>query len=216
MERKQFTFYGSFYRAMRKIKSKTVRADIFDAICAYALMGEMPDEDLIHPTALAIFEMARPVLDTAREKALSGCIGGRKQTGSKSQANKKQAGSKSEEEKETEKENEIEIERDSVRARECFDIFWNEFPKKTDKQRAWMEFQSVDVPLEVLRDGLRRQKMSQQWLDQGGRFVPKAADWLRDRRWEDQLPDGGKAVMGCSQQLGEAELAAIQKMLQEE
>ena len=196
---------------MRKIKNKTARADIYDAICAYALFEEVPDENKIHPTALAIFEMARPVLDTAKEKALAGSEGGKKRKASKPEADKKQMGS--EKEKEKEKENEIECE--SKRARERFEIFWNEFPKKTDKQRAWVVFQSVDVEMDVLLQGLRRQKMSEQWLEQGGRFVPRAADWLRDRRWEDQLPRGNKVPMGGTHQLGEAELAAVRKMLEE-
>ena len=212
MERKQFTFYGSFFRAMRKIKSKIARADIYDSICAYALFEEVPDEDNIHPTALAIFEMARPVLDTAKEKALAGAEGGKKRKASKPEADTKQM--ESEKEKEKEKENEIECE--SKRARERFEIFWKEFPKKTDKQRAWVVFQSVDVEMDVLLEGLRRQKLSEQWLEQGGRFVPRATDWLRDRRWEDQLPEAGKKVpMGATGQLGEVELMAIRKMMEE-
>ena len=83
MERKQFTFYESFYRAMRKIRNKILRADIYDSIIVYALFGELPDEDKLHPAALAIFEMAKPVLDSARKRAVSGSEGGKKQTASK-------------------------------------------------------------------------------------------------------------------------------------
>ena len=97
---------------------------------------------------------------------------------------------------------------------ERFDIFWDEYPKKVDREGAWVEFQRVEEPLWVLLDALAKQKRSEQWLEDGGRFVPRAADWLRGRRWQDQLPDVSTRVpVGASGALGEAELAAIQRML---
>lgn len=44
MERSQFTFYESFYRAVRRIKKKADRAEAYDAICAYALYGTEPGD----------------------------------------------------------------------------------------------------------------------------------------------------------------------------
>lgn len=129
MDRSQFTFYESFFRAIRRISNKADRADAYDAICAYALTGEEPDLDNL-PDAVAIaFDLIRPNLDASRRKAKSGRSGGdvkqtvskqeanRKQTGSKEEANDKQTGSKleanckqtgSKKEKEKEKEKEYE------------------------------------------------------------------------------------------------------------
>ena len=221
MERKQFTFYESFYRAMRKIKNKAVRADIFDSICAYALYEVAPDEDAINPVALAIFEMARPVLDTARKKACGPA--GKTAERSEEEVGKTEQTSAIDEgkEKEIEIETEKEIERESVRAgagvraREDFEIFWKEFPKKVDKQKAWVVFQGVEAPLKALMDALRKQKKSEQWLDAGGRYIPRPAAWLRERRWEDELAVPAKVPMGASGELGEAELAAIRRMMEE-
>ena len=99
--RSQFTFYDSFYRAVSRIKKKADRADAYDAIVAYALMGEEPDMDKLPDAAAIAFEVIRPNLDASRRKAASGKQGGKakKQTGSK----RKQRGSKRQASKRTRK-----------------------------------------------------------------------------------------------------------------
>lgn len=122
MERSQFTFYESFFRAISRIKDNGDRAATYDAICAYALYGTMPDLDALPDASAIAFELIKPNLDASRKKAASGRMGGSaKQSGSKSEAKSKQSGSKSEasdedtqskkeEEGENEKEGEKEIE----------------------------------------------------------------------------------------------------------
>lgn len=112
MQRTQFTFYESFFRAVSRIKKKQDRADAYDMICAYALYQEEPNLDTASDAVAIAFELLRPVLDKAKERAESGKKGGSKpeanckQTESKSEANAKQweTGSKKEKEKEKEKE----------------------------------------------------------------------------------------------------------------
>jgi hypothetical protein len=112
--RAQFTFYESFYKAISRIKKKADRADAYDIICAYALFQEEPNLDSVSDAVAIAFELLRPVLDKAREKAESGKSGGSKskangkQNGSKQEANFKQEEGESEKEKEKEKENENE------------------------------------------------------------------------------------------------------------
>lgn len=104
--RTQFTFYDSFYRAVRRIKKASDRAMAYDAICAYALTGEEPDIDSMSDSVAIVFEMIKPNLDASRRKAESGKRGGaRKQTASKQEANCKQ-------EKEQEKEQDKEQDKD--------------------------------------------------------------------------------------------------------
>ena len=76
MERKQFTFYISFFKAIQHIRSKAARADAYDAICAYAFHETVPDLDHLPPPAAMAFEAAQPVLDAGRRKAQSGAAGG--------------------------------------------------------------------------------------------------------------------------------------------
>ena len=113
--RTQFTFYESFYKAISRIKKKADRADAYDIICSYALFQEEPDLDSVSDAVAIAFELLRPVLDKAREKAESGKSGGSKpkanakQNESKTEANAKveQTVSKKEKEKEVEVEKEI-------------------------------------------------------------------------------------------------------------
>ena len=117
MQRTQFTFYESFFKAISRIKKKQDRADAYDMICAYALYQKDPDLDTASDAVAIAFELLRPVLDKAKERAESGKKGGSKpeandkQNESKPEANAKQgkAASKKEKEKEIEIENEVEI-----------------------------------------------------------------------------------------------------------
>lgn len=74
MKRKQFTFYESFFHAISLIRKKADRCDAYEAIIRYALYAEEPD--YIPNDAAIAFEIARPVLDSARRKAESGQLGG--------------------------------------------------------------------------------------------------------------------------------------------
>ena len=93
MEREQFTFYRSYYEALKKL-SKRDREQAIMAICAYAL-----DEEIIPLSgpASVMFLLVKPTLDTGRKKAANG-----KQGGSKPKAKGKQSSSEKEGEKEVE------------------------------------------------------------------------------------------------------------------
>lgn len=116
MQRTQFTFYESFFKAVSRIKKKADKADAYDMICAYALYQEEPDLDSASDAVAIAFELLRPVLDKAKERAESGKKGGSKpeangkQNESKPEANAKQGKSASKKEKEIEVENEVEVE----------------------------------------------------------------------------------------------------------
>lgn len=117
MERSQFTFYESFFRAANRIKDKSDRAEVYDAICAYALYGTEPDLDSLSESAAIAFELSKPNLDASRRKASNGKKGGEaKQTESSEEANESKPKAKtskpkqtaSKKEKENKKEKEIE------------------------------------------------------------------------------------------------------------
>lgn len=117
MQRTQFTFYESFYKAVKRIKDPESRAQAYDAICAYALYGQEPNLDSFSDFSAIAFELIKPNLDSSRKKAENGKAGGsKKQNKSKKEANKKQEQIESENEKENEneneKENKIEIEKE--------------------------------------------------------------------------------------------------------
>lgn len=138
-ERGQFTFYKSFFDAIMRIKKKTDREDVFEAVCIYALTGEEPDLDALPDAAAVAFLLIKPNLDASRRKAANGKRGGNakqgdavskeeanvKQSESKPQANDKQTPSKPEAradakqgETASEKENEIEVEKEKENEKE--------------------------------------------------------------------------------------------------
>lgn len=117
MQRTQFTFYESFYKAVKRIKDPESRAQAYDAICAYALYGQEPNLDSFSDFSAIAFELIKPNLDSSRKKAENGKAGGsKKQNKSKKEANKNQEQIESEKEdekeKENKKENKIEIEKE--------------------------------------------------------------------------------------------------------
>ena len=209
MNRTQYTFYESFYKAAKRIKDPTARAEVYDAICEYALYGNEPDIDALSEMAAIAFELIKPNLDASRKKAESGKLGGRKKqsesnpeaNGSKTEAKRKQneasekqeqTESKKENKKEKEGENKIEIEnkKKSYDA-DGFAAFWAAYPKKAGKAdalKAWNKLAPDVVLQEQMGKALEVQKQSQQWRKDGGQYIPMPATWLNGRRWEDEAP----------------------------
>ena len=79
MERKQFTFYRSFFENIESLPTKKEKLQAFELICDYALNGNEPDLSDKKPGACAVFRAVKPVLDTAHrraEKFATGCKSG--------------------------------------------------------------------------------------------------------------------------------------------
>jgi hypothetical protein len=217
--RGQFTFYRSYWEALRELPKKD-RLPILDALIAYALDGT-------EPTALtkvqsAVFALIRPTLDTGRKKAKSGKLGGSngKQTASKPQANGKQTPREKEREKEKEKEVEIEGEKDKRSAPpasdgKAFTQFWEAYPNKAAREDAWEAWKSLNPApdlIDKIMCSLDGWKQSGQWLEDSGRFVPHAAKWLNKGYYEN-CPTP-KDPQNKPRQLDADEQAAIMRMLE--
>lgn len=120
MERKQFTWYRSYYDALKELPAEEFRAIVL-AVCAYALDGEEPE---LSGVARAIFTLIRPTLEVGRSKAENRSRAEQTPLSSEQDSNKreqtenkrKQTDNKPEQtrkEKEKEKEREKESENDS-------------------------------------------------------------------------------------------------------
>ena len=218
-QRQQFTFYSSYLDAIEDIP-KTYQLDILLAICRYALRNSEPVK--LSPVASAVFKLVKPTLDAGRKKAASG-----KQGGSKTKANRKQTETEKEVEIEKEKEVEIEIENEcyissSATAEEdntaaAFDRFWDLYPNQIAREDARKTFFSICSSLDDTQrilSGLERWKRSLEWEKDNGKYIPRPANWLKDRRWMEHPKE--TIPKGASGQLGKAELEAISKMLEKE
>lgn len=212
MDRGQFTFYRSFWEAVKELPPKG-RAEVICAVCEYVFDEHVPQ---LAGVSKVIFSLIKPTLDTAARKAANG-----KQGGSKPKANGKQNESKKEEEKEkeVEVEKEIEIEKESyispplpplpktpphapahppkqpmgtvrfeaLSGDDGFETFWAAYPKKhgdiREACRMYLEAIDTGATLQQMLDALEWQKNQDTWMDQGGRYIPSAAKWLQNRAW---------------------------------
>jgi hypothetical protein len=88
--RDSFIFYRSFFSAT-KCLNQAEKAQLFDAICSYALDNEIGE---LNGTAQGMFELIKPQLDANRKRFENGCV--KKQKISKTEAKNKQKISKTE------------------------------------------------------------------------------------------------------------------------
>lgn len=130
-------------------------------------------------------------------------------------------------EKENEVENEVEVEIENEIEKESlytdgvcvnrdtdtdrFERFWNLYPNKLGKQKAWEAWQMEKPDLDKLVVALECWKNSRQWRQDNGRFIPKAENFLKEK-YVLQAPDGA-VPRGASGYLGKAELEAIERLM---
>jgi len=81
-----------------------------------------------------------------------------------------------------------------VDPRELFESWWLEYPKhrRSEKIRAWSVWQAIRPTItfavcDVMIKLLRQQRMSADWLEEGGRYVPYPAKYLARGRWLDEV-----------------------------
>ena len=205
-----FKFFRSFYEAALEIADPAEQAAFFRAICAYALDGE---EVSTAGIPAAMFRLVQPVIDKSLTNAKNGRLGGvRRQeqlqfasgdassdassvasSVASSYARIREEGRKEEGSKEEGREEEKEV-RDAQK--EAFSLFWQAYPRKVGKQDAFQAFLAANVAIHPLLQALERHKQSEEWQRQAGRFIPNPANYLRLRRFEDDLPSLAPSAPG--------------------
>lgn len=93
---------------------------------------------------------------------------------------------------------------------EMFERFWKAYPLRDGRYspkppalRAWKKLKPDIALLRQMLAALERQKQSESWTRENGRYIPMAATWLNQRRWEtepvtDALPEqkNGRRYVG--------------------
>ena len=88
-----------------------------------------------------------------------------------------------------------------------FSIFWEAYPKKKDKARAYKAWKSANVNgrLEEVLSALEKQKQSKDWLKANGQYIPLPSTWINGKRWEDDSePEPPEEVYGEKMYFGGA------------
>ena len=128
----------------------------------------------------------KPLIESGFLVDASGVLAGCKQDASNLHTNARP-------ETETEKRRE-EKRRDKTRVRERplegFADFWSSYPRKEAKaaaEKAWAKI-PADAHQTIMA-AIEAQKQNEQWMKDGGAFIPHASTWLNQRRWEDEVVD---------------------------
>ena len=122
-------------------------------------------------------------------------------------------------ESESESKSESESREKAEAAGADFALFWSNYPRKVGKAKAYKAFEKVTVPVSALLEALEKQKMSEQWQREDGRYIPNPERWLKNRCWEDELPIcgikcDGVVMSGNWDNMNKQELDAIRKLME--
>lgn len=191
--RTQFTFYRSYYDAIRELPKKE-QTSVLLAICAYALDSEEPK---LSGTASAIFTLVRPTLDVGRRKAM----GGRNGTPAKDSGKMEERHQKDPaKEKEKEKEREGEKEKEEEREDECplppvspppgrhrYGKYANVLLSDEDLEKLKTEFPDWEARIE---------RLSEYIASKGAKYKNHLATIRAWARKDAELPHGGKSGTG--------------------
>lgn len=222
MKREQFTFYRSYYEALKDLPEKE-RAKVLFAILDYALDEQTPNE--LTGVCSACFKLIRPTLDSGRIKAANR----KNKTKTNEEQNENETETKPEQkrkEKEGEKEGECERERegeseyDSSNPQTPFDLTDDEL-REIRQERAEVETAArrVGLPASTLADqdcmdSLRAEHGADNLLKAIGKLQgapEKSRNWryvggiLRREKaagysWRDKPPEsGGTTATGGAQ-----------------
>ena len=73
---------------------------------------------------------------------------------------------------------------------DLFEKVWSVYPKKFKRQEALEEFCSLNVSAELadrMVKSIEKQKGQENWKIENGRYVPFLVNWLKNKRWEDEI-----------------------------
>jgi len=71
-----------------------------------------------------------------------------------------------------------------------FELFWAAYPNKKSKKMAHDKFMRIDfkkTSFESIMSSLEKQKQSEDWTKNGGKYVPMPQTWIFNERWTDEI-----------------------------
>jgi hypothetical protein len=68
-----------------------------------------------------------------------------------------------------------------------FEIFWKKYPRKVNRKEALSAFKKAQFDsFEIIIEAIEKQKHSEQWIRDGGKYIPYPSSWLNKERWKDE------------------------------
>lgn len=81
---------------------------------------------------------------------------------------------------------------------QMFKKFYSEYPKKqkrAEAEKAFLELKPDDELFATMLKSLEAQKQSDNWKLENGKYIPLPSNWIKDKRWEDEIePKSSKYV----------------------
>ncbi len=84
----------------------------------------------------------------------------------------------------------IKIKKRTINKNQAFEDFWRLYPRKQAKakaQDAWDKLNPDSDLVQTILAAVKQHSRSDQWLNEGGKYVLGAARWLTEQRWTDEL-----------------------------
>lgn len=98
---------------------------------------------------------------------------------------------------------------------QLFENFYAAYPKRKNKQAALKAFKKLkpdDKLFGNIMAALDKQKNSDEWQRENGRFIPLPSTWLNNRRWEDEITTDGKEDRPKQREYTPEELKRIEEL----
>ncbi len=70
-----------------------------------------------------------------------------------------------------------------------FDMFWSAYPKHINKKKAIAAFKkikNIESTLPIIIAAIKKQRQSEQWKQDSGKYIPHPTTWLNGERWNDE------------------------------
>jgi hypothetical protein len=75
-----------------------------------------------------------------------------------------------------------------------FDRFWQAYPRKTSKDEAKKAFAKIRVDVDLLITDVQERLRSGHWSISEKRYIPHPSTYLNQKRWQDEIVPGHKAM----------------------
>ncbi len=72
---------------------------------------------------------------------------------------------------------------------ELFEAFWREYPNKKKKHNAyqsWKKYKCGNGLYDEIMSALKKQKNSDEWARDGGKYIPHGSTWVNGKMWQDE------------------------------
>ncbi len=185
-----FTFMWSYYRSLSLFPEED-RLALYDAICRYSFLGEVPD---LKDTSMSVFELLRPTLDHSMKLYQRKANKKKVHDSQKNREKDMDKDKKTEKDKEKNKEKidkkEIEKKKDTGKPtkewlKETFDELVEIYPNKQNLKASfeiWCSIRPTDETVQAIREHLESLEGDSEWEN----MAPFIGTYFYSRDWESQ------------------------------